>query len=54
MKLARIVVPLLASGSAFAHEGHGMPAWHWHATDTFGFVLVLALAALAMWISRGR
>lgn len=45
---------LLASEGALAHPGHDMPALHWHATDTFGFVLVVALAALALWIGRDR
>ena len=41
---------LLASGAAHAHPGHGLPqAWHWHATDAFGFLAVAALAALAIW-----
>ena len=30
-----------------------MSATHWHATDTWGFVVVAALAALAIWMSRG-
>lgn len=45
------------TGSAFAHEGHGMDATvsatHWHATDTWGFLAVAALTALAIWMSRG-
>ena len=38
---------------AFAHEGHGLAGSHWHASDTFGLLLVAALAALAVWLSRG-
>ena len=29
-----------------------MAGAHWHATDTSGFVLVAALAAFALWLSR--
>ncbi|MEJ5989888.1 hypothetical protein WG902_07815 [Ramlibacter sp. PS3R-8] len=44
---------LLASGAVHAHPGHGIPQeWHWHASDTLGFVVVAALAALAIWLSR--
>jgi hypothetical protein len=50
--------PLLAAlltlaGSAHAHSGHGAPqAWHWHATDTAGFLTVAVLAAIALWMAR--
>jgi hypothetical protein len=40
---------------AFAHQGHGLPgAVHWHATDTLGLLLVAALAAGVVWLSRRR
>ena len=38
---------------AWAHDGHGMAGSHWHATDTAGFVVVVALATIAIWLSRG-
>jgi hypothetical protein len=44
---------LVRAGAGFAHEGHGLAGSHWHATDTFGLLLVGALAALALWLSRG-
>jgi hypothetical protein len=44
---------LLSCVPAWAHGGHGAAEWHWHASDTFGFVLVAALAAAAIWFSRG-
>jgi hypothetical protein len=50
------LAPLLAAfaGAVQAHPGHGaVQQWHWHATDTAGFVTVAALAALAIWLSRG-
>ena len=44
----------LATG-AHAHAGHGAAQdWHWHATDTSGFLMVAVLAALAIWLSRGK
>ena len=36
------------AGTAAAHEGHGLPgASHWHASDTWGFVMLAAVAAAA-------
>ncbi|WP_167772861.1 hypothetical protein [Ramlibacter humi] len=43
----------LAALPALAHEGHGLMGPHWHATDTFGLLLVGGLAALVVWFSRG-
>ena len=49
-------LPWLLAAAVFparAHEGHGLAGAHWHATDAFGFVALLAvLAAMAWW--RGR
>ena len=50
---ALIASILSAALPAFAHDGHGLPGTHWHASDTFGLLLVGALAALAVWLSRG-
>ncbi|MES2947144.1 MAG: hypothetical protein V4858_01245 [Pseudomonadota bacterium] len=49
--LATYVMLTRASG-AFAHDGHGLAGSHWHATDVWGFVVVGALSATAIWISR--
>jgi len=51
-----LLAPLLAfAASAQAHPGHGASTpWHWHATDTSGFLLVAVLAGLALWLSRGE
>jgi hypothetical protein len=49
---AALALGLLAAGPAFAHDGHGLAGAHWHATDTFGLLLVGALGALAWWLSR--
>ena len=43
------------AGSAQAHPGHGaVQDWHWHATDTSGFLMVAVLAGLSIWLSRGK
>ncbi|MFY8088694.1 MAG: hypothetical protein ACOVOG_15845 [Rubrivivax sp.] len=39
---------------AHAHPGHGEEGSHWHATDLFGFALMLAVAVGAMAWWRGR
>ena len=42
------------AASAHAHPGHGaFSDWHWHATDTTGFLLVALLAGLAIWLFSG-
>ena len=42
------------ASAAHAHPGHGaVTEWHWHASDTAGFVMVGVLAGLAIWLSRG-
>jgi len=43
---------LLAAAPAVAHDGHGLAGAHWHASDTFGLLLVGALAVAAWWLSR--
>jgi hypothetical protein len=48
---AAATAALIATG-AWAHEGHGMPSLHWHATDVWGFVAVGALLAFAVWVGR--
>lgn len=52
-----LAAPLLASLSlaAHAHGGHGLPGeGHWHASDTLGWLVVAALAAGALWLSRRK
>jgi hypothetical protein len=39
---------------AVAHGGHGLPGSHWHASDAWGFVLIVAVLALALWARRGK
>ena len=53
--LLRMAAALTAgsAGAALAHTGHGLQAAsHWHASDTFGVLLVAGMAAAALWISR--
>jgi hypothetical protein len=40
--------------TALAHDGHGAESVHWHATDTWGFVVTAALVAAAVWFSRKK
>ena len=55
MKRLAALVCSAAAMPAFAHPGHGAAApFHWHATDTAGFLLVVVLATLALWLSRGE
>jgi GAF domain-containing protein len=53
IKLIAITAIFNCSGSAFAHDGHGLKGMHWHATDVWGFVALAALVAAAIWLSRG-
>ena len=39
---------------AFAHDGHGLPGAHWHATDAWGYVVVAAIAVAALWFARRK
>jgi len=54
MKFLMALASLCAGSLALAHEGHGMGATHWHATDTLGFVVLGAVVAAALWASRRK
>jgi hypothetical protein len=43
---------LMGATATFAHDGHGLAGMHWHATDTWGFVAVAAMIAVAIWFAR--
>jgi hypothetical protein len=45
-------VVLCVSLPALAHDGHGLGAAHWHASDAFGFVAFAVAVGVAVWISR--
>ncbi len=50
-----VATALLATSAAQAHEGHGLPgSSHWHASDTLGLLLVVVLAAGALWLGRRK
>lgn len=54
MRSSAAAILTFASTAALAHPGHGLEAEsHWHASDAWGFLLVGALIALAIWLSRG-
>ncbi|MBA2672633.1 hypothetical protein [Ramlibacter sp.] len=49
------VAAMLAAAPAWAHPGHGAASdIHWHPSDTYGFIVVAALAGLALWLSKGE
>jgi hypothetical protein len=55
MKRIAVLISLLFTLPAFAHDGHGaITPSHWHASDTAGFITIAVLAALALWFSRGE
>jgi hypothetical protein len=52
-KRISLLLCLVAALAAQAHDGHGLAGSHWHATDSWGFVAVALLVALAAWLSAG-
>ena len=42
------------TGSALAHDGHGLLGSHWHHSDSLGFAMVAVLAAAAVWLSQKK
>lgn len=44
---------LAGTMGALAHDGHAMAGSHWHASDAWGFVVIAAAIALAVWLGRG-
>jgi hypothetical protein len=55
-RAAAAVAALTPSFAVHAHPGHGplSQAAHGHATDVWGFVVIGALAAAAVWFGRGK
>lgn len=43
----------LLSTNSWAHDGHGLPGSHWHASDTLGLLLG-AVAVAAVWLWKGK
>ncbi|HEX6363521.1 MAG TPA: hypothetical protein VFZ93_11215 [Albitalea sp.] len=54
MRLALALAFAAAPLAATAHDGHGLAAGHWHATDAWGFVALAAVAAAALWWRRRK
>ena len=54
MKMLTVLALALGAPLALAHEGHGLASPHWHATDALGFVLLGAVVAAALWLSRRK
>ena len=42
----------LLPAAAFAHDRHGATGAHWHATDTWGLLVLGCMLALALWLGR--
>jgi hypothetical protein len=53
IKLIAIQAIITPATSIFAHDGHGLQGSHWHASDTFGFVILAAAIGLTLWFARG-
>ena len=47
---ALALLPVLA----VAHQGHGAPSIHGHATDWFGYVVLAAVVAGSAWFARRK
>jgi hypothetical protein len=54
MKMLTGFACALAAPLALAHDGHGLASPHWHATDPLGFLLLGAVVAAALWVSRRK
>ena len=44
---------LATTGTALAHDGHGLHGSHWHPTDAWGFAALAVMVAVAVFFSRG-
>jgi hypothetical protein len=53
IKLIAIQAITTPATSIFAHDRHGLEGSHWHASDTFGFVILAAAIGLTLWFGRG-
>ena len=52
-KLLAATALALATGLAAAHSGHALADPHWHASDLFGPLMLVAVAA-AVWCARKK
>ena len=44
----------LIGSAAFAHEGHGLSGTHWHATDSWGWLVLAVVVAAAVCLARRK
>jgi hypothetical protein len=51
-QIAFFLLSTSATHVAQAHASHMAPGGHWHASDTFGIVLVVTLALLLIFGTR--
>lgn len=54
--MKKLLLTTLAGATpwALAHEGHGLNGSHWHASDTWGFLLAGVVIAIVLWTRRGK
>ncbi len=52
LKSIAVLALSTATTAVFAHNGHGLEGSHWHATDAGSFVVLGAIVAMAVWLSR--
>jgi hypothetical protein len=51
-RIALSVVGLSLPCWAHAHDGHGLFASHWHATDVLGFIALALGLSIAWWMTK--
>jgi hypothetical protein len=54
--MKKLLLATLAGSTpwAMAHEGHGLPGGHWHASDAWGFAVLGTVTAESLWMRRGK
>jgi hypothetical protein len=50
--LATAALLVFTAAMAAAHEGHGFSGAHWHASDLFGPLVLVAIGAALWWARR--
>lgn len=53
LKLIAAQAVFMPTKVLFAHDGHGLQGAHWHASDATGFVVLIGIIAVTVWLSRG-
>jgi len=52
--LSTLIGAALMSSVAFAHDGHGLSGAHWHATDSWGWLVLAVVVAAAVCLARRK